>query len=281
MIDAEQVREAITDKTILISIMAANNEIGTVQPIKEIGRVAKEKGIIFHCDATQGVGKIPMHGEEIGIDLLSMSAHKIYGPKGIGALYVRSKEPRVRLCPIIDGGGHERGMRSGTLNVPGIVGFGRACQIAQDELAEEAARLTQLRERLKEGIFSRLDAVYLNGHPTRRLPGNMNISFAYVEGESLLMGLKEIAVSSGAACTSATLEPSHVLRALGVEADLVRASIRFGLGRFNTQEEVDYTVQRVVQEVSRLRAISPFYESAKADLRKKQEGAIKTEGRVF
>ncbi|MDZ4344059.1 MAG: IscS subfamily cysteine desulfurase [Candidatus Binatia bacterium] len=280
LIDAEQVREAITDKTILISIMAANNEIGTIQPIKEIGRVAKEKGIIFHCDATQGVGKIPMHVEELGIDLLSMSAHKIYGPKGIGALYVRSKKPRVRLCPIIDGGGHERGMRSGTLNVPGIVGFGQACQIAQEELAEEAARLTQLRERLKEGIFSQLDEVYLNGHPTRRLPGNMNISFAYVEGESLLMGLKEIAVSSGAACTSATVEPSHVLRALGVEADLVHASIRFGLGRFNTQEEVDYTVHRVVQEVSRLRAISPLYESAKADFRKKQECALKAEGRV-
>ena len=264
LVDPEELRRAITDKTVLISIMAANNEIGTIHPIKEIGRVAKEKGIIFHCDATQGVGKIPIDVEEMGIDLLSMSAHKIYGPKGIGALYVRSKKPRVRLSPIIDGGGHERGLRSGTLNVPGIVGLGRACDIAREEMAEEAARLTRMRERLKDGIFTKLDEVYVNGHPTQRLPGNMNISFAYVEGESLLMGLKEIALSSGSACTSATLEPSHVLRALGVSEDMAHSSIRFGLGRFNTGEEVDYAIDRVVQEVTRLRRLSPLYASAKA-----------------
>lgn len=270
LVDIGRLSEAATEKTILISIMAANNEVGTIQPVREIGRMAKEKGIIFHCDATQGVGKIPMDVEEMGIDLLSMSAHKIYGPKGIGALYVRSKKPKVRLYPIIDGGGHERGMRSGTLNVSGIVGLGKACQIALKELPEETTRLTQLRERLKEGIFGRLDEVYLNGHPTRRLPGNLNVSFAYVEGESLLMGLKEIAVSSGSACTSASLEPSYVLRALGVEEDLAHTSIRFGLGRFNTDEEVDYTIRRVVEEVTRLRKLSPLYESARAERRKRQ-----------
>ncbi|MEK7783299.1 MAG: aminotransferase class V-fold PLP-dependent enzyme, partial [Candidatus Binatota bacterium] len=274
LVDIGRLSEAVTEKTILISIMAANNEVGTIQPVREIGRMAKEKGIIFHCDATQGVGKIPMDVEEMGIDLLSMSAHKIYGPKGIGALYVRSKKPKVRLYPIIDGGGHERGMRSGTLNVSGIVGLGKACQIALKELPEETARLTQLRERLKEGIFGRLDEVYLNGHPTRRLPGNLNVSFAYVEGESLLMGLKEIAVSSGSACTSASLEPSYVLRALGVQEDLAHTSIRFGLGRFNTDEEVDYTVRRVVEEVTRLRKLSPLYESARAERRKRQGSEV-------
>lgn len=274
LVDIGRLSEAATEKTILISIMAANNEVGTIQPVREIGRLAKEKGIIFHCDATQGVGKIPMDVEEMGIDLLSMSAHKIYGPKGIGALYVRSKKPKVRLYPIIDGGGHERGMRSGTLNVSGIVGLGKACQIALKELPEETTRLTQLRERLKEGIFGRLDEVYLNGHPTRRLPGNLNVSFAYVEGESLLMGLKEIAVSSGSACTSASLEPSYVLRALGVEEDLAHTSIRFGLGRFNTDEEVDYTIRRVVEEVTRLRKLSPLYESARAERRKRQGSEV-------
>ena len=274
LVDIGRLSEAATEKTILISIMAANNEVGTIQPVREIGRMAKEKGIIFHCDATQGVGKIPMDVEEMGIDLLSMSAHKIYGPKGIGALYVRSKKPKVRLYPIIDGGGHERGMRSGTLNVSGIVGLGKACQIALKELPEETARLTQLRERLKEGIFGRLDEVYLNGHPTRRLPGNLNVSFAYVEGESLLMALKEIAVSSGSACTSASLEPSYVLRALGVEEDLAHTSIRFGLGRFNTDEEVDYTIRRVVEEVTRLRKLSPLYESARTERRKRQGSEV-------
>jgi cysteine desulfurase len=264
LIDTEQLRRAITEKTILISIMAANNEIGTIHPVKEIGRLAKEKGVLFHCDAAQAVGKIPIDVEEMGIDLLSVSAHKVYGPKGIGALYVRSKKPRVHLSAIIDGGGHERGLRSGTLNVPGIAGLGRACEIAGQEMKEEAARLTRMRDRLKEGILHRLDEVYVNGHLAQRLPGNMNVSFAYVEGESLLMGLKEIAVSSGSACTSATLEPSHVLRALRLPEHLAHSSIRFGLGRFNTDEEVDYTIERVVQEVTRLRKMSPLYESAKA-----------------
>ncbi len=277
-VDPGQLRAAITDSTILISIMAANNEIGTIHPIKEIGRIVKERGILFHCDATQGVGRIPIDVGEMGIDLLSMSAHKIYGPKGIGVLYVRSKRPRVRLSPIIDGGGHENGMRSGTLNVPGIVGLGKACQIAGEELPQEAGRLAQLRERLKENIFSRLSEVYVNGHPTQRLPGNMNISFAYVEGESLLMGLKEIALSSGSACTSASLEPSHVLRAIGVKEDLAHTSLRFGLGRFNTEEEVDYTVRRVTEEVSRLRKMSPLYALAQANSRKGQQRELKAQG---
>ncbi len=269
-VDVEQLDRVITNKTILISIMAVNGEIGTIHRIKEIGRVAKGRGILFHCDATQGVGKIPMDVEKMGIDLLSMSAHKIYGPKGIGALYVRSKNPRVRLSAMIHGGGQEKGIRSGTLNVPGIVGLGKACEIAQEDLPEEAARLTRLRERLKEGIFSRLDKVCVNGHPTERLPGSINISFAYVEGESLMMGLKEIAVSSGSACTSTTLEASYVLRAIGVDEELAHTSIRFGLGRFNTEEEVDYTIDRVVQEVTRLRRMSPLYEAVKLDIQKKQ-----------
>lgn len=276
----DQLREAVTDKTVLISVMAANNEIGTIQPIREIGQLAKEKGILYHCDATQGAGKIPMSVEEMGIDLLSLSGHKIYGPKGVGALYVRSKRPKVRLSPIIDGGGHERGMRSGTLNVPGIVGLGKACQIAMHELAREAARLTQLRARLKDGIFGQLDEVYVNGHPTQRLPGNLNVSFAHVEGESLMMALKEIAVSSGSACTSAALEPSYVLRALGIPEALAHTSIRFGLGRFNTEEEVDYAIRRVVEEVTRLRALSPLYSGVKAELRKGEQGEIKAQGRI-
>ena len=263
MVDPDQVRRAITDKTILITIMAANNEIGTIHPIAEIGRIAKEKGIVFHSDATQGVGKIPMDVEKAGIDLLSASAHKIYGPKGIGILYVRSKGPRVRLTPIIDGGGHERGLRSGTLNVPGIVGLGAACEVAGQEMEQESARLCSLRDKLQAGLFERLDEVYLNGHPTQRLPGNLNVSFAFVEGESLLMGIRDVAVSSGSACTSATLEPSYVIRALGTEEELAHSSIRFGLGRFNTEEEVDFVAQRVTEEVRRLRDMSPLYEMAK------------------
>jgi len=276
----DQLREAVTDKTVLISVMAANNEIGTVQPIREIGQLAKEKGVVYHCDATQGVGKIPMSVEEMGIDLLSLSGHKIYGPKGVGALYVRSKRPKVRVSPIIDGGGHERGMRSGTLNVPGIVGLGKACQISMHELTREAARLTELRARLKDGIFGQLDEVYVNGHPTERLPGNLNLSFAHVEGESLMMALKEIAVSSGSACTSAALEPSYVLRALGIPEELAHTSIRFGLGRFNTEEEVDYAIRRVVEEVTRLRALSPRCSGVKADMRKGEQGEIKAQGRI-
>ncbi|MGH7916724.1 MAG: IscS subfamily cysteine desulfurase [Candidatus Binataceae bacterium] len=263
MVNPDDVRAAITDKTVLITIMYANNEIGTIHPVAAIGRVAKEKGVVFHCDATQGVGKIPVDVEKAGIDLMSMSAHKIYGPKGVGALYVRSKGPRVRITPIIDGGGHERGMRSGTLNVTGIVGFGQACEIAAAEMPEEARRLVELRNKLQAGIFERLDEVYLNGHPTERLPGNLNLSFAYVEGESLLMGVSDIAVSSGSACTSATLEPSYVIRALGTDEELAHSSIRFGIGRFNTEEEVDYVTDRVSKEVKRLREMSPLYEMAK------------------
>jgi len=263
MVDPEDVRKAITDKTVLISIMYANNEIGTIHPIREIGKIAKEKGIIFHCDGVQAAGKIPVDAEKDGIDLLAMSGHKIYGPKGVGALWVRSKGPRVRLTPIIDGGGHERGMRSGTLNVTGIVGFGKACEIAQQDMAEDNKKLLDLRNKLQAGLFERLDEIYLNGHPTERLPGNLNVSFAYVEGESLLMGINDIAVSSGSACTSATLEPSYVIRALGVNEELAHSSIRFGIGRFNTEDEVSYVTDRVSKEVNRLREMSPLYEMAK------------------
>ena len=263
MVDPDAVRAAITDKTVLITLMYANNEIGTIHPVAEIGRIAKEKGIVFHCDAVQAVGKIPVDVEHDGIDLLSMSAHKIYGPKGVGAIYVRSKGPRVRITPQMDGGGHERGMRSGTLNVTGIVGLGKACEIAQAEMAEETRRMLNLRNKLQAGIFERLDEVYLNGHPTERLPGNLNLSFAYVEGESLLMGISDIAVSSGSACTSATLEPSYVIRALGVDEELAHSSIRFGLGRFNTEDEVGFVTDRVTKEVKRLREMSPLYEMAR------------------
>lgn len=263
MVNPEDVRNAITDKTILISVMFANNEIGTINPIKEIGKIAKEKGILFHCDATQGVGKVPINVQEMGIDLMSFSAHKIYGPKGIGALYVRKKNPRVRIAAQMDGGGHERGMRSGTLPVPLIVGFGKACELCEQEMAADAARLSVMRDRLHATITKALEDVYLNGHPTERLPHNLNISFAYVEGESLLMGCKEIALSSGSACTSATLEPSYVLRALGVGAELAHSSIRFGLGRFTLDEEVDYAAKKIIETVTKLREMSPLYEMAK------------------
>jgi cysteine desulfurase len=263
MVDPDAVRNAITDKTVLITIMYANNEIGTIHPIREIGRIAKEKGVVFHCDAVQAVGKIPVDVERDNIDLLSLSAHKIYGPKGVGALWVRSKGPRVRLTAQIDGGGHERGMRSGTLNVVGIVGLGKACEIAKAEMADEGHRLTELRSQLQAGLFERLEDVFLNGHPTERLPGNLNVSFAYVEGESLLMGINDVAVSSGSACTSATLEPSYVIRALGIDEELAHSSIRFGLGRFNTEEEVEFVTDRVTGEVKRLREMSPLYEMAK------------------
>ncbi|HLC25974.1 MAG TPA: IscS subfamily cysteine desulfurase [bacterium] len=262
-VSTEAVREAIIDQTILISVMFANNEIGTIHPILQIGKIAREKGVLFHTDATQAVGKIPVDVQAMNIDLASLSAHKMYGPKGVGALYVRRKAPRVRLAPLIDGGGHERGMRSGTLNVPGIVGFGKACELCQQKMPEEAARLRALRDKMKDAILGALEDVYLNGHPTERLPGNLNLSFAYVEGESLLMGLKEIALSSGSACTSATLEPSYVLKALGIGEDLAHSSIRFGLGRFNTEEEVDYTIGQVIENVIRLREMSPLYEMVK------------------
>jgi len=270
LVDPDDVRKAITDRTILISIMLVNNEIGVIQPVEEIGKIAKERGILFHCDATQGVGKIKVDVHALGADLLSYTAHKIYGPKGIGALYVRRRNPRVRLAPIIDGGGHERGMRSGTLNVPGIVGFAKACEIAMEVMDEEAKRLLYLREKLRKGIMDQLEDVYLNGHPEKRVPGNLNLSFAYVEGESLLMGMKEIALSSGSACTSATLEPSYVLQALGVGPELAHSSVRFGLGRFNTEEEVDYVIGRVIETVNRLREMSPLYEMVKEGIDLKQ-----------
>jgi cysteine desulfurase len=269
-VDMNRLGDALTDKTILISIMAANNEIGTIQPIREIGRLAKEKGVFFHCDATQAVGKLPINVEEMGIDLLSLTAHKMYGPKGAGALYVRSSSPRVKLTPLIDGGGHERGMRSGTLNVPGIVGLGKACELSRLEMGGEGERLTALRERLKRVLLDQLEDVAINGDAIKRLPGNLNMRFAYIEGESLMMALKEIAVSTGSACTSASLEPSHVLKAIGLEDALAHASIRFGIGRFNTEDEIDYAAQRVIEEVSRLREISPVYKARKSQQEKRQ-----------
>ncbi len=264
LVDVQAVRAACTDKTILISVMFANNEIGTIQPVAELGKLAKEKGIIFHTDATQAVGKIPVDVEAMGIDLLSATAHLIYGPKGVGALYVRRKNPRVRLAPMLDGGGHERGMRSGTVPVPLTVGFGRAAEIAREEMAEEGKRLAAMRDRLQEQILSKVDEAYVNGHPERRLPHNLNVSFAYVEGESVLMGLnREAALASGSACTSATLEPSYVISALGVDTELAHSSIRFGLHRFTTDEEVDFVAAKTVEVVQRLREMSPLYELAK------------------
>jgi cysteine desulfurase len=262
-VSLDDVRNAITEKTILISIMTANNEVGVVQDIKEIGKIARERGVLFHTDAVQAVGKIPFNVNEMNVDMASLSAHKMYGPKGVGALYVRRRNPRVLLTPIIDGGGHERGMRSGTLNVPGIAGFGKAAQIAREELDKEIAEMFRMRERLRATLERELDEVYINGDLEKRLPGNLNMSFAYVEGESLLMGIHDIAVSSGSACTSASLEPSYVLKALGVGEDLAHTSIRFGIGRFNTDEEVDYVANRVIETVRRLRDLSPLYEMAK------------------
>ena len=261
LLDLQRLEDSLTDKTILVSIMAGNNEIGTIQPLEEIGKLTKKKGILFHSDATQAVGKIPIDANQMGLDLLSLTAHKIYGPKGVGALYVRAANPRVKLTPMLDGGGHERGMRSGTLNVPGIVGLGVACELGQKEMRSDAERLIGLREHLRRGLLEQLEDVYLNGDPVRRLPGNLNVSFAYIDGESLMMGLKEIAVSTGSACTSASLEPSHVLKALGIEDSLAHASIRFGIGRFNTAEEIEYTIGRVAEEVSRLRRISPLHKA--------------------
>jgi cysteine desulfurase len=264
LVDVDDIGKAITDKTILISVMAANNEIGTIQDVAAVGRLAKAKGILFHTDATQAVGKIPLDVEAMGIDLLSCTAHLMYGPKGVGALYVRRKGPRVRLAPLIDGGGHERGMRSGTLPVPLCVGFGVAAEICREVMPQETARLRALRDKLQDAILSRVDEAYLNGDPERRLPHNLNISFAYVEGESVLMGLnKETALSSGSACTSATLEPSYVIAALGASAELAHSSIRFSLHRFNTEEEVDFVARRTIEVVHRLREMSPLYELAK------------------
>ena len=261
-ISPEQVRDAIRPDTVLVAVMWANNEVGTLNPIREIGAVCRAKGALFFTDGTQAVGKVPVDVEADHVDLLCLSAHKIYGPKGIGALYVRRKNPRVRLAAQIDGGGHERGMRSGTLNVPGIVGLGKACELARTLLVEESARCRGLRDHLQRRIEGELGHVVLNGHPTERLPGNLNLSFHFVEGESLIMGISDVAVSSGSACTSASLEPSHVLRAMDVGEDLAHSSIRFGIGRFTTREEVDFAADAVVKAVRRLREMSPLYELA-------------------
>jgi len=272
LVDLDMLRESITDKTILISIMYANNEIGVIQPVREIGKLAKEKGVLFHTDAVQAVGKVPVNVIDDNIDLMSISGHKLYGPKGVGVLYVRRKSPRVQLTALIDGGGHERGMRSGTLNVPGIVGLGEACELCRREMAAESVRLRDLRDKLRSKLESALDEVYINGTMDSRLPHNLNISFAFVEGESLLMGINDVAVSSGSACTSATLEPSYVLKALGAGDDIAHSSIRFGLGRFSTEEEVDYVAQKVISVVQHLRELSPLYEMFKegVDLSKVQ-----------
>ncbi len=275
LLDLDLLRQAITDKTILVTIMYANNEIGVIQPIAEIGKICHERGVLFHTDGVQAVGKVPVNVIKDNIDMMSITGHKIYGPKGVGALYVRRKGPRVQLTAQMDGGGHERGMRSGTMNTPGIVGLGEACAICQQDMAEESKRLSHLRDKLKSKLESELDEVFINGSMEHRLPHNLNMSFAYVEGESLLMGINDIAVSSGSACTSATLEPSYVLKALGVGDDLAHTSIRFGLGRFNTEEEVDYVADRMISVVRKLRDLSPLYEMAKEgiDLSKVQWAA--------
>ena len=263
LVDPDDVRRAISAQTVLITVMFANNEIGTIHPVAEIGRLARENGVLFHTDATQAVGHVPVDVEKMNIDLLSFTAHKMYGPKGIGGLYVRRKNPRVALPPMIEGGGHERGMRSGTLNVPGIVGLGEACRICAGQMDAESERLRKLRDRLQDGILAELDEVYLNGHETKRLPHNLNLSFACVEAESLLMGVGDVALSTGSACTSAAAEPSHVLKALGIREELIHSSIRFGLGRFNTEAEVDRTVEFLEGAVARLRELSPLYEGPK------------------
>jgi cysteine desulfurase len=260
IVDVAKVERAMTDKTILVSVMLANNEVGTIQPIEEIGKLTRARSVLLHTDAVQGVGKTPFDVEKMNVDLASITAHKIYGPKGIGALYVRRARPRVRLVSQMDGGGHERGNRSGTLNVPGIVGFAKACEIMMNEGADENARIAKLRDRLHRRLASELDSLTLNGDPERRLSGNLNISFAFVEGEGLMMAIKDVAVSSGSACTSASLEPSYVLKAMGLDEDLAHSSLRFGIGRFNTEEEVDYVADLLINKVKKLRDISPLYE---------------------
>jgi cysteine desulfurase len=262
-IDLKELEAAITDETLLISLMAANNETGTRHPVEAIGKLAKAKGVLFHCDATQAAGKLPLDVEAMGVDLLSLSAHKFYGPKGVGALYVRRRQPRVRLTPILDGGGHERGMRSGTLNVPGIVGMGEAARLCRTEMATEVPRLLALRDRLEQGILARFPDAVINGNPDFRLPHLANISFPYVEGESLIMGVPEIAVSSGSACTSASLEPSYVLRALGRSDELAHSSLRMTIGRFTTEDEIDFAVRTLREQVTKLRDLSPLWEMYK------------------
>jgi len=262
-VDPDDVKKAITDKTILVSVMLANNEVGSVNPIAEIGQITRERGVLFHSDAVQGVGKIPFDVQKANVDLASVTAHKMYGPKGIGALYIRRSKPRVRLVAQMDGGGHERGSRSGTLNVPGIVGFGKAADIMLKDGPAENARILGQREWLRHYLTTKLEEVQLNGSLEHRLPGNLNVSFAFVEGEGLMMAIKDVAVSSGSACTSASLEPSYVLRAMGVGEELAHSSIRFGIGRFNTDEEIEYVGKLVADSVTRLREMSPLYEMHK------------------
>jgi len=264
LLNLEDLERALTDQTILVSVMAANNEIGTIQPIREIGKLCRARGIVFHTDAVQAIGKIEVDVEAMSIDLLSLSAHKIYGPKGVGALYVRLKEPRLKLTPLLDGGGHERGLRSGTLNVPGIVGLGRACEICREEISGEPDRLRALRDRLKEGILAGLEDVAINGSLDQRLPNNLNLSFAGIDAESFLMALKDVALSSGSACNSAGEAASYVLQALGLSEETAAGSIRFGLGRFNTEEEVDFTIERVIETVKSLRELSPLPATTKS-----------------
>ena len=261
----EDLKKAVTDKTILVSVMYANNEVGTIQPIEEIGKLAKEKGILFHVDAAQAAGKIPMDVNALGIDFLCISAHKMYGPKGIGVLYVRHQNPRVRLTPLLHGGGQENAMRSGTLNVPGIVGFAKACEIARKEMQEENKRVSELRDRLEYGLQKELDYTFVNGHPIDRLANNLNMSFLYIEGESLITAINgEIAVSTGSACTSGSKDPSYVLKAMGLPGDRMHSAVRFGLGRFNTLEEVDYVIDRVAMNVKKLRQLSALYPGPRA-----------------
>lgn len=263
LVDPDDIRKAMTDQTVLVSVMLANNEVGTVQPLTEIGKLTSERGVLFHTDAVQGLGKVAFDVESTNVDLVSISAHKMYGPKGVGALWVRRKPRRVRLVSQMDGGGHERGMRSGTLNVPGIVGLGKAAEIAQSEFAAESVRTRAQRERLRTIIMQGLDQVFLNGSLEHRLPGNLNLSFAFVEGEAIMMAIKDVAVSSGSACTSASLEPSYVLKSMGVGDELAHSSIRFGIGRFTTDEEVEYVGKLVVEKISGLREMSPLYEMYK------------------
>jgi cysteine desulfurase len=264
LIRPEQVANALTDKTILVSIMLANNEVGSVQPLAEIGKITRAKGVLFHTDAVQGIAKVEFDVDKMNVDLASITAHKMHGPKGVGALYVRRQKPRVRIVAEMDGGGHERGMRSGTLNVPSIVGFGKAAEIANAEWRTDAERIFALRQRLRAKLFGALDTIHLNGaDDPQRLPGNLNVSFSFVEGEAMMMAIRDVAVSSGSACTSASLEPSYVLRAMGVDEELAHSSIRFGIGKFNTEEEIDYVADLVIRSVKRLREMSPLYEMHK------------------
>lgn len=262
-VDPDDVKRAITDRTILVSVMLANNEVGTIQPVPEIGRICRERGVFFHCDIVQGAGKIPFNVDDACVDLASLSAHKIYGPKGVGALYVRRESPRVALTAQMDGGGHEQKMRSGTLNVPGIVGFGKACELCRAEMGEEAVRLAAMRDFMEAAFLREIEFAHVNGCPAHRLPGNLNISFPYVEGESIMISMKDVAVSSGSACTSASLQPSYVLKAMGLPDELAHTSIRFGLGRFNTMEEAQYVAKLTVEKIAALRELSPLYEMAK------------------